>query len=128
MRDGRVIDIDLMQIFSGALGGLTHRIRNSICLSDANPNTAAMIAYNHRYPEREAAAAHNPGERIPSSLVNKICGFDFDINLPIFSKQKGAVNRSQKAPSARLEHATYCSASKRSNPLSYEGMIGRRGF
>ena len=25
------------------------------------------------------------------------------------------------APSARLEHATYCSASKRSNPLSYEG-------
>ena len=26
-----------------------------------------------------------------------------------------------KAPSARLEHATYCSASKRSNPLSYEG-------
>jgi hypothetical protein len=31
------------------------------------------------------------------------------------------------APSARLEHATYCSASKRSNPLSYEG-IGRQGF
>jgi hypothetical protein len=27
-----------------------------------------------------------------------------------------------KAPSARLEHATYCSASKRSNPLSYEGI------
>ena len=26
------------------------------------------------------------------------------------------------APSARLEHATYCSASKRSNPLSYEGV------
>ena len=26
------------------------------------------------------------------------------------------------APSARLEHATYCSASKRSNPLSYEGI------
>ncbi len=28
------------------------------------------------------------------------------------------------APSARLEHATYCSASKRSNPLSYEGKQG----
>ena len=28
------------------------------------------------------------------------------------------------APSARLEHATYCSASKRSNPLSYEGRQG----
>jgi hypothetical protein len=38
-------------------------------------------------------------------------------------KQKGAVNRSSMmAPSARLEHATYCSASKRSNPLSYEGI------
>ena len=31
------------------------------------------------------------------------------------------------APSARLEHATYCSASKRSNPLSYEG-IGKAVF
>ncbi len=31
------------------------------------------------------------------------------------------------APSARLEHATYCSASKRSNPLSYEG-IHRTGI
>ncbi len=31
------------------------------------------------------------------------------------------------APSARLEHATYCSASKRSNPLSYEG-IGKAIF
>jgi hypothetical protein len=30
-------------------------------------------------------------------------------------------------PSARLERATYCSASKRSNPLSYEG-IARRDF
>lgn len=27
------------------------------------------------------------------------------------------------APSARLERATYCSASKRSNPLSYEGIM-----
>ena len=27
-------------------------------------------------------------------------------------------------PSARLERATYCSASKRSNPLSYEGKQG----
>ena len=25
-------------------------------------------------------------------------------------------------PPARLERATYCSASKRSNPLSYEGL------
>jgi hypothetical protein len=34
------------------------------------------------------------------------------------------------APSARLEHATYCSASKRSNPLSYEGIpiASRQGF
>ena len=31
-----------------------------------------------------------------------------------------------KAPSARLEHATYCSASKRSNPLSYEGILQAR--
>ncbi len=32
------------------------------------------------------------------------------------------------APSARLEHATYCSASKRSNPLSYEGKFKRTVF
>jgi hypothetical protein len=38
-------------------------------------------------------------------------------------KQKGADTPLLifMAPSARLEHATYCSASKRSNPLSYEG-------
>jgi hypothetical protein len=30
-------------------------------------------------------------------------------------------------PSARLERAAYCSASKRSNPLSYEG-VSRKGF
>src|SRR6266545_5910189 len=71
--------------------------------------------------ERAEAAAHNPGERIPSSFVNRICGFDFGIYFVTAFKQKGADNRSQKAPSARLEHATYCSASKRSNPLSYEG-------
>src|SRR6266498_3961129 len=47
--------------------------------------------------EREAAAAHNPGERIPSSFVNKICGFDFGIHFPeVSNKQKGAVIRSQK--------------------------------
>src|SRR3989304_2516393 len=72
--------------------------------------------------ERDAAAAHNPGGRIPSSLVNRICGFDFFISFPTASahkKERGSPPR--KAPSARLEHATYCSASKRSNPLSYEG-------
>src|ERR1051325_6947798 len=73
--------------------------------------------------ESAAAAAHSPGERIPSSFVNKICGFDFGIDIQeIKNKQKGAAIRSIKAPSARLEHATYCSASKRSNPLSYEGI------
>src|SRR5687767_1285477 len=78
--------------------------------------------------ESEAAAAHNPGERIPSSFVNRICGFDFVMYFPTgICKQKGAVIRSQKGASARLEHATYCSASKRSNPLSYEG-TGRQGF
>jgi hypothetical protein len=46
--------------------------------------------------------------------------------FPNGENKKGAVlPLPVKAPSARLEHATYCSASKRSNPLSYEGMAGR---
>src|ERR1041384_6895573 len=76
--------------------------------------------------EREAAAAHNPGERIPSSFVNRICGFEFDINIPeneTNKKERQSAPRFHEAPPARLEHATYCSASKRSNPLSYGGIL-----
>jgi hypothetical protein len=51
--------------------------------------------------EREAAAAHSPGERIPSSLVSRICGFEFDIKLPIHRRKKERSIRSQKMPSAR---------------------------
>jgi hypothetical protein len=32
-----------------------------------------------------------------------------------------------QAPPARLEHATLCSASKCSNPLSYEGILKTSG-
>ncbi len=39
-------------------------------------------------------------------------------------KKTACKRRFHIAPSARLEHATYCSASKRSNPLSYEGKQG----
>src|SRR5574338_334361 len=74
--------------------------------------------------EREAAAAHSPGERIPSSLVNNICGFVLAISFPEVQNKKERITAPKKeAPSARLEHATYCSASKRSNPLSYEGIL-----
>ncbi len=71
---------------------------------------------------RVRAAAHNPGERIPSSLVKSICVVFIDVII----KEAGNP-ASVMAPSARLEHATYCSASKRSNPLSYEG-ISELGF
>jgi hypothetical protein len=41
--------------------------------------------------EREAAAAHNPGERIPSSFVNKICGLDLNIRF-----QKAEPNKKER--------------------------------
>src|SRR5512134_2704206 len=54
--------------------------------------------------ERAAAAAHNPGERIPSSLVNKICGRDFDIKLHFLQTKRsgeplpeGALGRTRTA-------------------------------
>jgi hypothetical protein len=42
-------------------------------------------------------------------------------------KKRGKSASKVMVPSARLERATYCSASKRSNPLSYEGVI-EEGF
>src|SRR6185436_701777 len=37
--------------------------------------------------EREAAAAHKPGDRIPSSFVRRICGLDLVISFPIGFEQ-----------------------------------------
>ena len=74
--------------------------------------------------ERAAAAAHNPGDRIPSSFVNRICGLDFVIIIrsPIgLTNKKERISAPKKGALGATRHATYCSASKRSNPLSYEG-------
>ena len=50
-----------------------------------------------------------------------VFGFAYVIQMIGTNKKERLSAPNKMAPSARLEHATYCSASKRSNPLSYEG-------